>query len=163
MILDLHLPLGEEVTGVLDRELHRLSVEAAASPDPDAEGIFDRVEYVTGLGFIVCQNYVAACAGSRGCAKSDVLQLGPKHRCGESMVAVVNAAANYWKHHETWGVAGAAPSPRTTEVLAALGIQMTEYLATNVLTALLDPLPIRFATLLPFLTKWRDALPRSQK
>ncbi len=122
MILDLDLTLLEEIVTILDANLERLERETHRSEDPDANGLFDRLEYVSGLGFAACQNYIAACAGRSALRKADALQLGPKHRSGEPMVALVNAAANYWKHSPDWDAKRTAPVPRTVGLFASLGV-----------------------------------------
>jgi len=57
MKVDLVLPLLQETLRLLDRQLDRIESEAHGAPDPDAEGMLDRLEYVTGLGFVACQGY----------------------------------------------------------------------------------------------------------
>jgi hypothetical protein len=156
--VDFDLPLLEEVLALLDRHLTRLEHHAAVVPDPDAEGILDSMEQVVGLGFAACQTYLVARSAFMVASKSDTLDLGPVHRCGRTIVAIVNAAANYWKHHDEWAVTASGGRARTEEVIAALGVRVSEYTASNVLSELLRPLPARFTTLIPFLVQWSDAL-----
>jgi hypothetical protein len=33
-----------------------------------------------------------------------VLQLGPKHSDGNTIVKIINDAANYWKHNNEWSL-----------------------------------------------------------
>jgi hypothetical protein len=158
VILDPDFPLLEEVAVILDAQLDRIAQEAHRSEDPDADGIYDRLEHVTGLGFVACQNYIVSCAGRCRISKQLALQLGPKHRTGQPMAALINGAANYWKHRPSWDENNAAPVPRTVELFSSLSVPFSEYALTNVLHELLRPLPPRFATVLPFLVHWRDAL-----
>ena len=147
-----------EVLALLDRHLARLERQAAVVADPDAEGILDSMEQVVGLGFAACQTYLVARSAFMGASKSDTLDLGPVHRCGRPIVAIVNAAANYWKHHDEWTVTASGGRARTEDIIAALGVSASEYTASNVLAELLRPLPGRFITLIPFLVRWSDAL-----
>ncbi len=119
--------------------------------------MFDRREHVTGFGFAACQNYVASLTGRSGVSKQDALQIGPSHRTGRPFVALINAAANYWKHSPEWNGADAAPAHRTATLLTSLGVRSSEYALANCLHELVRPLPARFGTLVPFLTQWRDA------
>ena len=156
MILDLDLPLLEEVAVILDAQLDRLKLEARGTLDPDAFGVFDRAQHVTGLGFAACQNYIASRTGR--ISKKLALQRGPKHRTGQPMVALVNAAANYWKHSPQWGDTLTALEQQTAEFFSSIGVPLSEYCLTNFLYELVRPLPSRFGTLVPFLVHWRDEL-----
>lgn len=158
VILDLELPLLDEVVGLLDRQLDRIQEEAHRVADPDAFGMFDRLEHVTGLGFAACQNYIASWAGRSGVSKQAALQIGPSHRTGQPFVSLINAAANYWKHSPEWNGADAAPAQRTSALLASLGVRSSEYALTNCLHELVQHLPARFGTLVPLLAQWRDGL-----
>jgi len=88
MILDPDLPLLEGVAVFLDAQLNQMQEEARRTGDPDANGVFDRLEHVTGLGFAACQNYIASCAGRSRVSKQRALELGPKHRTGQPLVAL---------------------------------------------------------------------------
>jgi hypothetical protein len=159
MILDPDLVLLEDVAVFLDARLNQMQEEARRTDDPDATGVFDRLEHVTGLGFAACQNYIVSCSGLNRVSKQRALELGPKHHTGEPMVALVNAAANYWKHSSEWNsMRGPGPGQRTGELFASLGVAFSEYCLTTFLYELVRPLPPRFATVVPFLVRWRDDL-----
>lgn len=157
-MIDPDLPLLEEVAAILDAQLKRLELEAGRSDDPDAYGVFDSLEHVAGLGFAACQNYIASWAASCRVSRQLALQLGPKHRTGQPLVALVNAAANYWKHSPEWGNTLTAQAQRTADLFASLGVPVSEYALINFLHELVRPLPSRFGTLVPFLVHWRDEL-----
>ncbi len=38
--------------------------------------------------------------------KSRALAFGPKHRSGRTIAAIVNSAANFWKHRDEWKLEG---------------------------------------------------------
>jgi len=156
MILDFDLPLLEEVAVILDAQLDRLELEARGTDNPDDFGIFDRAQHVTGLGFAACQNYIASRTGR--VSKRLAFQVGPTHRTGQPMVALVNAAANYWKHSAQWGETLTPLEQQTAEFFSSLGVPLLGYCLTNYLYELVRPLPARFGTLLPFLVHWRDEL-----
>ncbi len=166
MILDFDLDFLRDAAALVDARLERLDKEATASPDPDAFGVFDQAEYITGFGFVACQTYITAIVSRCSCKlklkKHEARALGPKHRTGRSMAELINAAANYWKHSPEWSPD--APSihvQQTLEVIASLGVDTsTSYLLANTLYEILAPHPARFANLIPFLTQWRDAQPR---
>jgi hypothetical protein len=158
VIIDSDLPLLEEVLRLLDTHLARLEREAQASPDPDSHGIYDSLEHVTGLGFATCQTYLVAHFARSGVSKPAALERGPTHRCGRTIASIVNAAANYWKHHEEWGVSSPSQRERTVEIISSMGMDSHDYTLYNMLHELLRPLPTRFTTVVPFLLQWRDSL-----
>ena len=163
MILDFDLDFLEAATALVDTSLERLHREAKACPDPDTLGIFDQIDYITGFGFVACQTYATAVVNRSKLEKREAIAAGPKHRTGRSMAQLINAAANYWKHSAEWSLdAPTTQAKQTLEVLQSLGVDTEEgsYPVANTLHEILRPLPARFANLIPFLTQWRDALPK---
>jgi len=149
---------------LVDASLERLDREAGASLDPDAFGFFDKAEYLTGFGFVACQTYVTAVASRSKlkAKKRDALAVGPKHRTGQPMAQLINAAANHWKHSPEWSLdTPTTQAKQTLDVIAALGVDTSgSYPLANMLYKMLAPHPARFANLIPFLAQWRDALLR---
>ncbi len=162
--MDFDLDFLKEATALVDGRLERLEGKAEASPDPDMYGVYDRAEYITGFGFVACQTYATGVMrlSKSKVEKRDALALGPKHRTGPTMIELINAAANHWKHSPEWSLD--APSPdaqKTLQVIASLGVNpQGSYPVANMLHHILTPHPARFANLVPFLTQWRDALLR---
>lgn len=164
MKIDFDLDFLKAAVALVDSNLSRLRNDARSSPNPDAFGILDELEYITGFGFVACQSYATAVA-SRSQLKNqkrEALALGPKHRTGRSMAQLINAAANYWKHSPEWSLETPADqAQQTIEMISTLGVNIdTSYPVAAVLHEILAPHPARFANLLPFLTQWRDALPK---
>ncbi len=164
MILDFDLDFLRAAVALVDSSLERLDGEMYSSPDPDAFGVFDEVEYITGLGFVACQTYATA-AASRSKLKNkkhEALALGPQHCTGRSIAQLINAGANHWKHSPEWSFGARKPQARQTlEVIRNLGVDPNgSYPLANVLHAILAPDPTRFENLIPLLMQWRDALPK---
>ncbi len=156
---DAYLNLLREAANFLDGQLTRLEAEARTSEDPDRLGQYDRLEYVTGLGFAACQQYMIGAFARKKINKQTALDLGPKHRCGETFASLVNGVANYWKHREEWGSwdGGNSRADQTARPLRSLGLNLEQsYVIANALYELLRPHPARFERLIPFLTRWRD-------
>ena len=160
-ILDFDLGFLKDSTALVDERLEQLSREVEESPDPDSYGVYDSMEYISGFGFVACQTYAIGVVSMMKVKKSDALELGPKHRTGRTMIALVNAAANYWKHSSEWSFeTPSSQAEQTLTVITSLGIDTTEdyYPLGNMLHRILAPHPARFSSLLPFLTQWRDCL-----
>lgn len=162
MIVDPDLPFLQDAATLVDAHLGRLDRAAAVSEDPDGFGILDQIEYITGFGFVACQTYLAATISRRKLAKSEALTLGPKHRTGRPIAQLSNELANHWKHSCEWSHnTPQDQAKRTIVAIESLGVDTKgPYTVANAMRELLSPLPIRFATLIPFLEQWRDALPR---
>lgn len=157
-LLDVDLPLLEEIAGLLDAHLDRLNQEAAADPETADALVFDRMEHAVGLGFVACQNYIWEWVRILRLDPGAAFEKGPRHRCGEPIAALVNAAANYWKHRPEFEGEPRREERWTVELLTALGVSTDDYRAALALREILRPLPIRFGTLMPFLVAWRDEL-----
>ncbi len=97
---DYDLESLRELTLVLDARLD--SIERSIQKYSDADMFGDSAEAVCGLGFVACQQYLAATASWLGVEKTPALQCSPNHVCGDTIVSIVNHAANYWKHGDEW-------------------------------------------------------------
>lgn len=149
----------KNAAALVDSKLRVLELEARSSPDPDALGTYDKAEYITGFGLVACQTYIAACVSRAGIDRSQALDLGPMHHCGLSMVTLVNALANYWKHSQDWIHPLSKTAQKTVDTITTLYPDTeASYLTTNALAALLQPSEPRIGRVIPFLKQWRDSL-----
>ena len=158
-IFDFDLQFLREVAQLLDAQLKRLEAEAKKVEDPDGFGVFDSAEHIVGLGFTACQNYLVATYGSLRVRKDKALGVGPKHRGGCTIAALVNHAANFWKHHDEWSLnPNDSRQARTMAGLATVGIEPDGYPLAHLLAALVLPTSDQFQALLSHLEAWRDAV-----
>ena len=167
MIVDLNLDFLKSAAALVDVNLELLDRESGTSPDSDAFGIYDEAEYLIGFGFVACQTYLTAMTSQSTLKgkKHEAMALGPKHRTGLPMVRLVNAAANYWKHSAEWSLdiptSQTRQTKQTLEVISSLGVDTSgSYPLANILHEILAPHPARIASLLQFITQWRNTLPR---
>lgn len=148
-----------ELLDVIDHQMVRLDVEISSSPDPDGFGYLDRMEGVIGLGFVACQQYIHATYPHLGKKKSAAIQSPPKHSSGRPVAEIINAAANFWKHHDEWSEDSEnAGAQKTMDVVKILVPSSVDYMMANVLRELLKPQASCFASVIPLLTQWRDLL-----
>lgn len=153
----------KEVTGLRDRKLDALDEEIESHPDPDSFGLFDRSEYTIGLGLVACQNYLTAVMGPRDRdGRARCLGLGPRHPRRHSIAEIINAGANYVKHHPE-----SLTNRTAIAILDSFGVWKhdrtqvggrLDYPMGNLLFDVLKPARPRFAELLHSLTRWRDAV-----
>lgn len=162
-VIDYDLQLFVDVATVLDRHISLVSDESIEADMADQMGLFDRAEHACGLGFVACQAYLASTYSDLRIAKSAALSVGPDHRYGGKAVAIVNAAANFWKHHQEWQMAPDHPGrKRTQESFDSIGFPVdSEYPLSGVLTELVVPREPRLLALVPILEAWRDELASS--
>ena len=160
-IFDYDLELLRELTNLLDKRLDALDQDIRRCPDPDAFGLFDSAEGVCGLGFVACQQYLTTTASELGVEKAKALPCGPIHSCGDTIVSIVNHAANYWKHRDEWALGTSEKQQRKTQegLESVLADFEVGYPLTVTLARLVEPIEAwRFRHLFPFLEHWRDDL-----
>lgn len=68
----------------------------------DDERIFEIIEHIVGLGFVVLQQYMTVVYGDFKKYKKDALSKEPKHESGNTFAKIVDASADYWKHNGEW-------------------------------------------------------------
>jgi hypothetical protein len=143
----------------VDAKLDLLDIRAKQSADPDAEGIYDRAEYLAGFGIVACQAYITESIAMSGRNREDALKLGPRHDCGHSIATLVNAMANYWKHAPEWTPLLPRRAKSTAELISSLGVDIhSSYVVVNALAEVLRPREPRVRHVIPFLSQWRSAL-----
>jgi hypothetical protein len=157
-VLDFDLDLLTELLAAIDYQLDRIELQSEQFPDQDSAGHFDRMEGLVGLGFVACQQYIHATYAQLGAgSKAKALQSPPIHSCGRPVAELINAAANFWKHHDEWPTSNQSHEARIRATIDVLTASSADYVLTNVLHELLRPAPPRFAGLLERLSLWRDS------
>jgi hypothetical protein len=157
---DPHAGLLSELLVVLDRHLHQIEKAIRESPDPDSFGEFDRGEHLFGLAFVACQTYIAATCGRFRVPKREGLSVGESVADGLTKAALVNHAANFWKHHlePSWD-ASDGMSRRTREAISAAGVPPeSSYPLSAVLATLLPGNPSRLTGLSGVMADWHSEL-----
>lgn len=156
---DGELRLLSDLLNTLDEKVVEINRLISASVDPDSDGLTDRGEYFIGVGFSAMQQYLTDTLTLTGIKKHRAFEIGPRHSDRLTFVAVVNAAANWWKHSAEWvgqpmqnGLA-----EKTQEIV--LEVAGTEdYPLSNVLAKLQNTSEITLSALLPNLVLWRSAV-----
>jgi hypothetical protein len=147
------------------------------SRDPDALGLFDRGEYIIGMGFAACQRYMTSTFCPIIVEKEIALRIGPNHENGESVATIINAAANYWKHCDEWRENSLTIEPESdmAKVIMRDFNKLTgpqkktitqietvtpwaDYTCSNILAYLTKTRELRLSLLVPLLEEWRNQL-----
>jgi hypothetical protein len=162
-IIDLDLEFLQDSATLVDSLLARVE-RLASNANEDAEAIHARIEYLTGRGFVSCQEYIIRVRVREGVLHKHAMSFGPVHSCGVPVAKIVHEAGIYQKHHSTGEGANAEQFGKATrETLMRLGVNVgRSYVMTHVLAELLSSVPQRFESLIPFLQQWRDELLRSK-
>ena len=151
---------------LLDAEVVRIYSAVKVSRDPVSDGLCDRGEYFIGHGFIAIQVYVITFCAHTGTKKSDALKVAPMVTDDLSLVEVVNAAANYHKHLEEWGLKNIVErntdelkgSARNTILTIEKLTPWDDYTCSNLLAVLLGSKEFQLSLLLPKILEWQDNL-----
>lgn len=150
-ILDLERSFLSDLLEMIE---HRLSaMSQSVEPEfADAMGVNDAMEHICGVGVVAVQRYIASVANTHSLDKKAAIALGPR-KCGLPIAAILNAAANYWKHAED----GEPHHKSTLEVLEKIGIteQDREYCVLNILDKCDCPC---FLGVQEELLRWRHAV-----
>jgi len=175
-VFDDDLNFLRDLFTLLDARLADLQKRIHECPDPDGMGLCDKGEYLAGMGFVACQRYLASTYGPLGLKKDVALASGPHHEGGETLVSIINAVANYWKHVDEWEtITLTANEPgelnqiivhnpdrltpiqrKTIQVIESV-TKWSDYTCANVLYELTAPV-LHFAALIPLLEAWRDQM-----
>jgi hypothetical protein len=150
---------------LLDSEVSRINAAITSSSDPDSDGLFDAGEYFIGHGFIAIQRYLTSARTGLRVSLPDAFNVPPMLHGGLSLVAAINAAANYWKHVEEWFEILNKSDDSDLNRNALKTLQQIEsvtpwedYTCANLLAALLDGQELELSRLLPPIAEWRHNL-----
>ena len=161
---DSDLAFLRELFEMLDSKLRELQLRADQRPGDDSSGIYDWCDYLAGTGFVACQRYLAATYRPHEVAKEIALAIGPHHNCGKSIAAILNAAANFWKHQDEWDIytvitrdvdALGKREQKTVDIIESV-TPWSDFTFANLLFELTGE--IQFARLIPMLEEWRRQL-----
>lgn len=160
MLFDYDLELLKDIVGNVDQYLETINHESMEVDDPDSFGYFDRAEHIAGLGFVACQTYIVAVCGSLGIQKRNAFSFGPQHSSGQTVVLIVNHAANYWKHNSEWFLDKNERRRKDVETaFEAVGFPVgTDYPLNGVLTEITFPQTAKFGSLVELLVNWKEDL-----
>jgi len=172
----MHIKIGEDFSDcdlkflrdhltLLDSRWDEIQKRIDECTDPESAGLFDEGEYLVGMGFTACQQYLSATYGPLGVKKEAALTVGPHHTSGQTYARLLNAAANYWKHMEEWD--SIAVIARNVDALKKIQKQTvriiefvtpwSDYTCANLLFELTIP-ELRLSSLIPKLEDWRRQL-----
>ncbi len=134
------------------------------------DGVFaqEQAETIFGIAFVSAQTYIIGTisdmkevGGDRALSKPEMLAIGSK-RVGEiSKVQLINAIANYYKHHEEWSdwkVEG--QNKRTIAALNSCGISKNTPYPCHEAAQIIWPSEVlcELNELLDILVRWREKL-----
>lgn len=162
---DGELPLLAELLELLDAKLADIQDEVAGNVGPESAGLMDRGEYFLGVGLCAVQQYLVDTLTPTRIPKDQALKLGPATTKNVSVIAAVDAGANWWKHNAEWWPPGKVPSigKRTFETVEGIVDGNTDYALSNLLAELLGSPHLRLVNLIPCLVDWRAQVDRARR
>ena len=135
------------------------------------ENWLDPCEYLAGIGFVAGQRFISASYPRSGLKRVPAISIGPKHKAsGWPIPAIVDAAANYWKHHDEWDKDPTTGkwevndlNGRAARVLTALGCFNERFTCAEVLSVLAEGELSPFMFLAKHLKEWNESLLRQRQ
>jgi hypothetical protein len=112
----------DETCALVDARVASLLDLLRERPESGHLDLPEVIEYLIGLGFAACQGYTTGVCAETGVSRQQALDLGLHHSSGPTIAALVNHAANWWKHCDEWSDPPDTSAQQTIEGLAALGI-----------------------------------------
>lgn len=143
-----------ELLEMLDLKLSDISVKISESADLDSDGLCDKGEYFIGVGFVAMQQYMIDTLLYTGVDKSKAYSIGPVHTSKIPYSALINAAANWWKHEAEWLNAGGISENNRTHQKVSLVADSNGYELSNVLASICGS----SGGVVPFLIEWRKSV-----
>lgn len=142
----------------IDLALASYRVEIPEHPNPDTFGLIDEYEQFYGIGFAICQTFLASV--HKGENKFVAFKKGFFHSTGKSYAEITNACANYWKHSDEWDKTKLSKQAKaTTEVFEKLSVDVWgTYPLSNMFYVLLGE-NATFKELLSYLNGWANEKP----
>ena len=165
---DTSIGLLKELLSLLDSRLKVIENQIGLASNLESNGLFDRAEYFVGVGFVAIQQYLVDTLVFQGFEKTyRAWQYGQQLQCGHYDVALMNAAANYWKHeseeYEKERVQLQSGKKEIKDYDAFVVIPdvtaNAEYPLVEVLTILNNSPQLSLIKLLPRITHWVSGLP----
>jgi hypothetical protein len=154
-----HISFLRDAARLVDSRIREVEIEAKSAESSEAESICETGEYMYGYGLVACQQFISYCIAESSLDSKKALNLGPHHECGASMVSLVNALANRWKHQAGWGKRTTPQESRTISTLSHFGLGGEDpYFTANALAIMLRPHRPRIQRVIPFLRQWNNAL-----
>ncbi len=156
----------EELLAIIDTKLSSITEMAQLSVDPETDGLFDAGEYFIGVAFAAIQRYIASTHGQFKITRCKALRLPPMITDSLTFVEALNAAANFWKHSEEWGIrnnvvrnvdnlcTSAQHTIKAMEKITA----WDDYTLSNLLASLTPSGKLHLVELVPKLIEWRASL-----
>ncbi len=86
----------QELLDVVDHQFTLNILKRKKAHPPEQNIYWDRVSYLAGLGFVMCQQYMNITYPTDKLGRNEAFCLPPKHSSGYSIVQLINAGANYW-------------------------------------------------------------------
>jgi len=152
-----------ELLDVLDKQFAWNVAKRKNARVPEQNVFWDRLSYIAGLGFVMCQQYINITYPTSRLNRNEALRLPPENTSGLSIVQIINAGANYWKHYiEDVDFPTGNMRNTTVEPIEALGISIeSAYVCEGMLDRIVDTECNPFRQIIAFLFEWRENLIRS--
>jgi len=147
----------------LDSALLPINAAIKLSADPESDGLFERGEYLIGMGFVAAQRYIQTVYLAEGLKGDVALNLGEKVNDLGTHAHAIWQGANYWKHEEEWyhEVSCGRDLKRNAEATRdnlEYYTDWDDYTCANLLSVILKGEELSLSALIPVLETWTAAV-----
>jgi hypothetical protein len=156
---------------LIDEQIETITTRIENSTDPDSDGLLDLGEDFIGRGFLGIQTYMIKTYPYGNVKKWDAFEEAPFIADGVALAYVINAAANYYKHMEEWGLENIVfrdvdaldKKARLTVEAIMLVCPWSDYTLSNLLAKMTPNGELSFSSLLPQIEEWRSNIANIEK
>lgn len=172
--LELSLNAIEPIFKLKNDEIKKSIQEKEGALLPE---LCEQAEFIAGLGFTICQKYITGTLGWIKVDKESALKKGPLFSEKLTYAKIINAAANYWKHHDEWDAISFGEADedgllsvtlrdasklsnqacRTIKILQQVTV-WSDYNCVNILYEITKKTENNLLSLTPILQQWRAEL-----
>ncbi len=165
-IIDYRKGLTSQLINIIDERIDELwALIENSIENSHIDDIYENIEHIVGLGFVVLQQYMTFVYGNLQKKKKEVLPKGPKHKSGNTFARIIDASANYWKHNSEWPLDKPCNRKKKIEAIFKMisinGHSVSvndEYPLINILLELSHTENRRFNAVFKKILEWRNEL-----
>lgn len=145
-----------KVLNLIDKDIIEVISETNTLPNSNCCHKYEHVEYLIGYGFVAIQRYISETLMFTEITKKNAPKVQLKFIEKHSLIEVINAGANYWKHSPEWvNQCDDFLSKNTRQILDDI-CDETDFPLSELLIMLGGADGLRLSGLIPQLLEWRD-------
>ena len=156
-VFDYDLLFLDPLLKAFDTQLRFVTKSIEEQYGLDRTEYLNQLDYLAGVGFTACQQYITAICRATNIAPREARKLPPAYNSDLTVVEVIHAGANYWKHHEEWTPENADKRKETVTMLTKAGADIEgAYICSDLIDSICGTGANPFSRLKQLLVEWRN-------